>query len=140
MSEKDEDNLNVRYEDLENAMNSEGELPPAFKFLDKYFPEKHDMAQKGRLESKDMPVNISSLKVLGELYPELTEGDTSFDDTLDEWLDNLERRLVSVEGQSREEYKEILEALLSGLRDTGESNKGGDSIMRKLFTSGGSED
>lgn len=134
-----EDKLSVRYEDLENAMSKEGELPPAFKFLDKYFPEKEDMAQKGRLESRDMPVNISSLKILGRLYPELKEGETSYDETIDIWMDNLEKRLVSVEGKSREEFKEILEALLTGIRDTGKPEEGSNSIMRELFTTGGSD-
>lgn len=138
-----DEKLGLRFEDLESAIKSreEGEeLPPAFRFLEKYFPEKGDIGAKGRLESKNMPVNISSLRVLGDLYPELKEAENPMDETVVDWLDNLEKRLTSVEGKSREEYKEILEALLSGLRDTGKPDEKDSSIMRELFTVGGSEE
>lgn len=133
-SDEAEDKLGIRYEDLEEAVTeNEGELPPAFQFMDEYFPDKEDIGQKGRL-NKDMPANISSLRILEKLYPELMEGKMELGDTMDAWMNNLEKRLISVDGKSREEFKEILEAMLSGLRDTGQSKGEEKSVMRKLFT------
>lgn len=128
--------LQLRFENLKDE-SGDGELPPALRFLEEYFPKKTDMGSKTRLRTKDMPVNLSSLKVLGEMYPEIQEND--MDETIINWMDSLEKRLISVDGKSREEFKEILEALLSGLRETKASDDVDSSIMRKLFTSGGDE-
>lgn len=144
MSEDAEDaddvDMSLRYEDLEDAFKTDAELPPAFKFLDKYIPDKDDMGQKGRLVSDDMPSLISSLKVLSDFYPELTEGGSPMSESLEDWLDNFEKRLVSVDGKSRDEYKDILEALLSGIHESGEHGDTNGSIMRKLFTTNSDND
>lgn len=139
-NELEESNLSVRFENLEEELGKGKALPPAFRFLEKYFPEKDDMAQKGRLNDRRLTTDMSTIQILTKLFPELTEGKEEMDVALDEWLDALEKRMVSIEGQSREEYRSILEALLSGLRQTGEeSGNSRKSIMRKLFTTGSEE-
>ncbi len=139
--DKDEDGksmakqLGVRPEKvLDKVQSSSGEsdMPPALTFLDKYLPEKEDWATKGRLDRKDMVVNISSLRVIIDVYPEIGE---ELNEVLQTWLDHLERRLVSVDGASREEYKEILESLLAGIHHKAKDEDRMDkSFAQKLFT------
>lgn len=139
-NEPEDGNLSVRFENLEDELGKGESLPPAFQFLEKYFPDKDDMAQKGRLNDRRLTTDMSTVEVLTKLFPELTEGEEEMDDALEGWLEGLQKRMVSIEGKSREEYRGILEALLSGLRETAEdSGNHRESIMRKLFTTGGEE-
>lgn len=124
--------LGIKQEKILDKMgqaSSEGELPPALRFMEEYFPDSDAWSEKGRLDRKNMVINISSLRKIHELYPEL-----SHEDELHDWLTHVEKRLTSVQGKSREEYKEILESLLAGLQHRGDREGDMDkSFMQKLF-------
>lgn len=127
--------LGVRPEKVFDKLEDEsqsGDMPPPLRFLEQYMPEKEDWATKGRLDRNNMVINISSLRVLKRLYPEI--GD-EMDEILQEWLDHVEKRLVSVEGQSRQEYKEILQSLLAGMhhKTTSSEDYMSEDFMDKLF-------
>lgn len=153
MSEEDseakdtvEESLGIRFPELASKLEEGGDLPPAFQFLEKYFPDKDDYDQKTRISSKKIAQQIAKFKIIEKLYPEISNDDTSpedidMGDSVQEYLDNVEKLNVSVEGKSRDEYEEILKALLQGLHEAGaREGKDTSSIMRSLFTTGEDEE
>lgn len=130
--------LGVRPEEFENK---EGEMPPAFKFLESYFPDEESMGEKTRYRSDEVAIKITTLKMLPEIYPELKDI-RNFDaqGIIDAWIDNFDKRLTSVQGESRTEFKEILKAMLGGMRAMQQKHDGGVSgLMESMFTTKGGD-
>lgn len=114
------------------------DYPPALRFLENYMPEKEDIRLKTRYQDESVPINISGLERLMTLYPELNDSRFDFESIIENWIEEIERGLVSVEGMSRNEYKEILQAMLSGMSDAGrQRDKESETVLRKLFDAGG---
>lgn len=129
--------LGVRPEDMSNGP---GSLPPAFEFLEKYFPDKDSVGEKTNYRKSDMPTNITVMSLLCDVYPELTTGPVDIRELMDDWIDSFDRRLPSVENRSREEYKEILKSLLAGLRSIDNGKGEEEGFMKRMFTTKGGED
>lgn len=136
------DYLHIRPEDIDRFKNKDDDtLPPAFVFLEKYFPEKENTGEKSRYKDASMPVNLTIIKLLPEVYPELDEGDIKLSPFIDSWVRSFDKRVTSVEGKSREEFKEILKALLGGLRSMNRrDDDGAMSLMQRMFTTKGEND
>jgi len=130
--------LGVRPEQFEG---NEDEMPPAFRFLEKYFPEENSMGEKTRYRSDEVAIKLTVLKMLPKIYPELTEIE-GFDAQalIDGWIDNFDKRLTSVQGESRTEFKEILKSMLGGMRAMNQKGDNGiGGLMQKMFATGGEE-
>lgn len=74
--------------------------------IGEYVPERNNIKQKGRLHHT-MPYQISAIFAYYESIEEITEENKEM---VREIIHNFEERLVSVNGASREEYKDILVA------------------------------
>lgn len=112
---ENEDDITVEDLRSESVAESGSEM---FDFVKEYFPDKSDIRQKGRLD-KSLPYFLSTIEEYPNLFPPLK----SREDLLDRWLDNIEKRLISVEGKSRDEFKEILKSIVR-LQDAPEDEKG----------------
>lgn len=128
--------MGMMEEEMEGEYDTKHEEDRLLKLLANYLPGRGDIQQKTVLGEEQPPI-ASVLENLTLLYPELTEG-TLLDDKVEQlpegarkrygldkeedisatdkvilsFLYRYEERLISVEGQSREEFKEILTAVV----------------------------
>lgn len=102
------------------------------RFLDDYFPDHDNMKLKGRLKAP-LTVRFSAIDAIFFFYPEISH----LEDIVKNWADAIEQRLVSVDGLSREEYKEILIALLHGYKMEEDTNSDKQSFFKQIFDAGG---
>lgn len=117
-----------------NASNNTGKSAHPLRFLDEYFPDENQMELKGRLD-RPMVVEFSTLEVLFDMYPEIDD----LRPMVKTWSDQIEKRLTSVDGQSRDEFKDILVSLLSGYKSEEQLNEDG-SFFKQLFDASGGAD
>lgn len=117
-----------------NVPEDTGKSAHPLRFLDEYFPDEVQMELKGRLD-RPMVVEFSTLEVLFDMYPEIDD----LRPTVSTWSDQIEKRLTSVDGQSRNEYKEILVSLLSGYTSEEKLNDEG-TFFKQLFDASGGAD
>lgn len=93
---------------LDTQEKTQSNVPPQLQILEQYLPERDDYSGKTRLNARNQPSTLASISILTKLYPEIGE----LEGALDEWRDDLEKYLTSLEGASRDEFKQILQALL----------------------------
>lgn len=98
------------------------------RFLDDYFPEKHDIAQKGRLKQA-LTVRFSAVDAIFYFFPEVKH----LEPIVKAWANQIETRLVSVDGASRDEFMEILIALLHGYRMEEDTDESSQSFFKQIF-------
>lgn len=128
--EVDGSKVNDEEADLMFGYKNSGPEESPVGLLADYLPEDEDFAAKTILH-EDHPAQLNALEILTQLYPELSE----FEDEIDEWVDQYEKRLTSVEGASRSEFTRILEAM-SGSAAKDEEGK---TPMEKLMSTGDDE-
>jgi len=98
------------------------------KFLDDYFPDSDEIELKGRLEQR-MIVPLSTVNAILEYYPEISD----MEGIINEWVKQIEKRMVSVDGLSRDEYKEIMIALLGQYKLEEHTDEKDSSFLKNLF-------
>lgn len=106
-----------------NDQNKEQEDHPLV-FFKNYMPERENIKEKGRL-SKAQTVLFSIGSSVYEPYKDDLSDDTF--DNIVEFLNGLERRQISVDGKSREEFKDMFSSMFSSLhmQDERDGNSGG---------------
>lgn len=87
-----------------------------------YLPEESDWDAKTVMEIGD-PGAVAALRQFHQMFPEV-EG---LQPVIDEFLDDYLRSRTSVGGQSRKEYKDILQAMMGG---TPEDNSTGKALAK----------
>lgn len=98
--------------------------PDREEMASNYLPETNNWSAKTFLDTRD-PAAIAALRQLGEMYPEVEELQRFVDEVVDEFM----QAQTSVGGQSRREYKAILQSMYGSNPD----EKGqGDVIMQAL--------
>lgn len=122
MGKNKSDELGVEYEKLIEEDNLE--------FLREYFPDQDNILQKGRLESK-LPTVLSTVEMLPELYKELS----GFEDFIDEWINKIEQRKISVNGKSRGEFENILSSLVASTNLDSDRDKPSSEGFKEYFKS-----
>ena len=80
-------------------------------YLD-YFPRKGQIDEKGYL-APGMPFLLAYLRMLPDIHPELGE----YNEKVSGILEEIERRLISVDGRSRNEFTQILVAQMQRMRE-----------------------
>lgn len=90
----------------------ESDTPPELRILNDYIPDKDDLGSKTDLKNAQLAVDISVLRLYPSLFPEFK----MFEDIWQQYLDNIEKRLTTISGKARRDYRKIFEALLAGLR------------------------
>lgn len=115
---------------------SGGDMPPAFEVLNSYLPSSDETGEKSRYVASTMPTNFTALMVLAKVYPELSTDEIDMEEVIGDWIESFEKRLASVEGESREEFEKILRSMFGGYRQQQNRNKDMSSMMQELFTTG----
>jgi len=110
--------------------NRDDDSPDPIDLLASYLPQEDDWSAKTRIKDSH-PEKLSAVEMLTEFYPEIEE----YEDVLDQWVHDYEKRLTSVNGLGREEYVKILEALTGGQGTTAAEDS---SILDKVM--GGDND
>lgn len=120
----------------EESAESENDtdMPAELRVLTEYIPERDDIGSKGSIPNIDLANMISVVRLYPELFPEIKRDK----EVWNLYLDELEKRLTSVEGKSREEFQRIYEALLSGVSYKHEDE--GWTLGEKLFGTGDEPD
>lgn len=126
------------------AMEVEGfekgeETPPSLEFLDKYFPNKDSFGEKTRYRSGNTPMFVSKGLRYADECEDVIGGKLGekVRDEVCKWVVDYEKRLPSIHGKSREEYRKILEAFLSGVRQAKDNPDKVSGLAKKLFTTKG---
>lgn len=78
-----------------------------------YLPDGDNWTAKTFLDTRD-PAAVAALSQLGEMYPEVEE----LQEFVDEVVDQFMQAQTSVAGQSRQEYKSILQSMYGGNPDS----------------------
>ncbi len=134
MSSEEEESFTEPAEVLDTDERTTSNAPPQLQILEQYLPDKEDYSGKTRLNARNQPSTLASIAILTELYPEIDE----LDEALEDWRDDLEKYLTSLEGASRDEFKEILKALLGVYSKQNEDklkDSMGDKGWKRMFNS-----
>jgi hypothetical protein len=83
--------------------------PDREEMADSYLPSGDDWEAKTILDLTD-PAAVSALKQFGQMYPEIDDLQPLVDDFLDHFL----KTRTSVQGKSRDEYRNILVSMYGG--------------------------
>lgn len=136
MPEKvDGDEINDEETDLIFGYENKGDETSKLDLISDYLPEKDDYKAKTVL-AETHPETIAAIENLTEMYPEIEH----LEDMLINFVHNFEKRQISVNGRSREEFLDILTAMSGGSRSSFEERQ---KRMEQLLTpmnKGDSED
>lgn len=128
--------LGIVAEESEIGSNTNTDLPAELRILSQYIPKETDLAQKTKVPNIKVANMISILRCYPDMFPELDDERTR--KVFDKYFNQLEKRLTSVEGESRDEYTRIFESLLSGVSYKHEDRD--DGLGETLFGTRGDDD
>jgi len=107
----DKDEINDEESDLVFGYENSGQDTSKLDIIQDYLPEQNDYPAKTVL-SEQHPEIIAAIENLTEMYPEIEH----MEDMLMDFVAKFEKRQISVNGRSREEFLDILAGLSGGKR------------------------
>jgi hypothetical protein len=109
MEEVDKEDITDEEADLMFGYANNGQDTTKLDLINDYLPEKQDYSAKTVL-SEEHPEIMAAIENLTGLYPEIAH----MEDTLVQFVLAFEKRQISVEGRSRQEFLDILAGLSGG--------------------------
>lgn len=109
MEEVDKDEVVDEESDLMFGYANQGQDTTKLDLIQDYLPEKEDYPAKTVL-SQEHPEIIAAIENLTEMYPEIEH----LEEMLMQFVASFEKRQISVQGRSRQEFLDILAGLSGG--------------------------
>lgn len=111
MTKVDKDDVNDPESDLVFGYANSGDDTTKLDLISDYLPEQSDYSAKTVL-SEEHPEIMAGIENLTDMYPEIAH----LEETLINFVLSFEKRQISVNGRSREEFLDILAGLSGGKR------------------------
>lgn len=124
------DNLTDKIDTGEGEKKNAQEVPHPLNTVDSFIPKKENIAEKGNLKPPQT-VQFSLAKELYRPYKEFLS-DKSWE-MIENFVDQVERRQISVRGQSRDEITKIFSSIFQSYHMEESDENGPGNVVQKIF-------
>jgi hypothetical protein len=132
----EQDDINDEEVDLIFGYENSGDDVSKIDLVSDYLPRKEDYAAKTVL-AETHPETMAAIENLTEMYPEIDH----LEQMIVRFVSKFEKRQISVNGRSREEFLDILTAMSGGsARDLEERDRRLNQLLTPMSEMGDDED